>query len=192
MAWHDIWPKQRANATRRRRSPEDQAYGARVRANKTRAATKRSNERISAERTTVKREQRLRNKAVIAQNEATIADAISAEFRELKARRRKERDRRWSKRLQKAHDLSREAGDKAKRAWQLTLATPPWANRGAMLALHRRAKLLSEQTGTQHHVDHIVPILSPLVCGLHCEQNMCILPGPENTSKGNRHWPDMP
>lgn len=41
-------------------------------------------------------------------------------------------------------------------------------------------------------VDHIVPINSDLVCGLHCVDNFQMLTREENASKGNRHWPDMP
>lgn len=41
-------------------------------------------------------------------------------------------------------------------------------------------------------VDHIVPINSKLVCGLHCVDNFQMLTRSENASKGNRYWPDMP
>ena len=41
-------------------------------------------------------------------------------------------------------------------------------------------------------VDHIVPINSDLVCGLHCVDNFQMLTREENASKGNRYWPDMP
>lgn len=41
-------------------------------------------------------------------------------------------------------------------------------------------------------VDHIVPITSDLVCGLHCIDNFQMLTREENASKGNRYWPDMP
>lgn len=41
-------------------------------------------------------------------------------------------------------------------------------------------------------VDHIVPIKSDLVCGLHCLDNFQLLTRNQNASKGNRFWPDMP
>jgi len=71
-------------------------------------------------------------------------------------------------------------------------ATPAWANRKAMLAIYAEAVRLTELTGVEHHVDHIVPLQSPWVCGLHCEANLRIIPSYENQSKSNRWWPDMP
>jgi hypothetical protein len=41
-------------------------------------------------------------------------------------------------------------------------------------------------------VDHIIPINSPIVCGLHCLDNFQMLTRTENATKGNRLWPDMP
>lgn len=41
-------------------------------------------------------------------------------------------------------------------------------------------------------VDHIVPIKSDIVCGLHCIDNFQLMTREDNARKGNRFWPDMP
>jgi len=64
--------------------------------------------------------------------------------------------------------------------------TPAWANAAAMKRIYDRAALLNKE------VDHIVPLNSPIVCGLHCEDNMQVLTSLENSAKSNRWWPDMP
>lgn len=71
-------------------------------------------------------------------------------------------------------------------------ATPTWANKSAMKAFYETAQGLNMLLGEWHHVDHIVPLRSRLVCGLHVEHNMEVIPATENHLKNNRYWPDMP
>lgn len=71
-------------------------------------------------------------------------------------------------------------------------ATPRWANRFFMGEIYALCALRTTLTGVQHHVDHVVPIRSRYVCGLHCEQNMRVIPAALNRSKSNSEWPDMP
>jgi hypothetical protein len=71
-------------------------------------------------------------------------------------------------------------------------ATPAWANLEMMRLIYKMARELSEKLGVSYHVDHIVPLQSDLVCGLHCEANLQILTALENLKKHNRTWPDMP
>lgn len=71
-------------------------------------------------------------------------------------------------------------------------ATPAWASQGYITLWYKLAKMEEARTGKKCHVDHIVPLRSKLVCGLHCEDNMQILFAGPNITKGNRHWPDMP
>lgn len=80
----------------------------------------------------------------------------------------------------------------AERKARKLLATPAWVDFEAVKAFYELARRLTTDTGIPHHVDHIVPLKSKLVCGLHCEANLQAIPGAENMSKCNRSWPDMP
>lgn len=71
-------------------------------------------------------------------------------------------------------------------------ATPTWADIDRIREVYMAAQWLTSITGIVHHVDHIVPLTSDLVCGLHVENNLQVLPGPENLRKHNRAWHDMP
>ena len=71
-------------------------------------------------------------------------------------------------------------------------ATPSWANLAAIDVLYIEAKRREIETGVKWHVDHIVPLKSKLVCGLHVEANLAVLTASENIAKSNRYWPDMP
>lgn len=79
----------------------------------------------------------------------------------------------------------------ARRALKLQ-ATPRWVAEEEFLFVYAEAQRKSIETGTDHHVDHIVPLKSKIVCGLHVPWNLQVLIGSENLSKNNRHWPDMP
>ena len=65
-------------------------------------------------------------------------------------------------------------------------ATPAWFERELVRQVYARAADLGMQ------VDHIVPLNSDRVCGLHCHANLQLLEGNMNRSKSNRYWPDMP
>lgn len=86
--------------------------------------------------------------------------------------------------------IENEKGARRKRAKDQ--ATPVWANLQKMRAIYRAAQEASKKTGVVHHVDHIVPLTSQMVCGLHNEFNLRVIPGKENLRKHNREWPDMP
>ena len=72
------------------------------------------------------------------------------------------------------------------------VAKPAWANDFFIDEIYDLARIRTAVTGFAWHVDHIVPLKHPLVCGLHCEANLRVIPAFENRSKGNHYWPDMP
>lgn len=76
----------------------------------------------------------------------------------------------------------------AKRRALKRQAMPVWADAEKIARIYALASAL----GPEFEVDHIVPLNHPLVCGLHVEANLQVLLVPDNRSKGNRYWPDMP
>lgn len=75
---------------------------------------------------------------------------------------------------------------------QTQRATPAWAEQDAIRRLYQWARIKSAITGELWVVDHIVPKISPYVCGLHVIANLRVIHWRENTSKANLWWPDMP
>ena len=65
-------------------------------------------------------------------------------------------------------------------------AMPKWANEESIKAIYRQCAWVTRITGIPHHVDHYYPLKNPLVCGLHNEYNLRIIPAADNLSKGNR------
>lgn len=70
-------------------------------------------------------------------------------------------------------------------------ATPKWADNNAIKSIYEKARQLTEQTGILYHVDHIVPLKSKKVCGLHVHSNLEPIPATLNKVKSNLYWPDM-
>ena len=73
-------------------------------------------------------------------------------------------------------------------------ATPKWANKFIIEEAYdlARRRTLLKSGGHKWHVDHIVPLRSPFVCGLHVEHNLQVIPAITNQLKNNTVWPDMP
>ena len=69
---------------------------------------------------------------------------------------------------------------------RLKQATPSWSDRHEIKYIFK----LAEERNLV--VDHIVPLTSEYVCGLHTPDNLRCIPASLNCSKSNRYWPDMP
>jgi hypothetical protein len=68
-------------------------------------------------------------------------------------------------------------------------ATPGWVTaeeKLAMRKLYLHAMQLTKTTGERYVVDHIVPLLSSEVCGLHVPWNLRVITQEENLKKSNK------
>jgi hypothetical protein len=66
--------------------------------------------------------------------------------------------------------------------------TPKWdSDAHLILAKYQAAAMLTKQTGTPYHVDHIIPLQGKNVSGLHVFSNLRVIPAVENVKKSNKH-----
>jgi 5-methylcytosine-specific restriction endonuclease McrA len=68
-------------------------------------------------------------------------------------------------------------------------ATPKWLNAEQKLAIRKlylQAMELTRLTGERYVVDHIVPLISDEVCGLHVPWNLRVITQEENLRKSNK------
>jgi hypothetical protein len=69
-------------------------------------------------------------------------------------------------------------------------ATPPWLTRkqkSEIRQLYQIAITMTQTTGEQYVVDHIVPLRGEEVCGLHVPWNLRVITQEENLKKSNKH-----
>ena len=72
-------------------------------------------------------------------------------------------------------------------------ATPKWVGadqKKAIRQLYLEAQRLTKLTGVRYVVDHIYPLISDEVCGLHTLNNLRIMTQDENLKKSNK-MPDL-
>lgn len=68
-------------------------------------------------------------------------------------------------------------------------ATPSWLSicqKDEIINTYLQCKNITSSTGIPHHVDHIIPINSDIVCGLHVPWNLQIVTAEYNVRKSNR------
>jgi hypothetical protein len=69
------------------------------------------------------------------------------------------------------------------------VATPKWLTRrqkSEIRQLYQIAMTMTKTTGEQYVVDHIVPLRSEFVCGLHVPWNLRVITREENLAKSNQ------
>jgi hypothetical protein len=69
-------------------------------------------------------------------------------------------------------------------------ATPPWLTRkqkSEIRQLYQIAITMTQTTGEQYVVDHIVPLRGEEVCGLHVPWNLRVITQEQNLKKSNKH-----
>ena len=142
-----------------------------------------------------------KNKNRFAKN-ATKYLEYCKKYRDLNKEKEKERARKYREShknealeyRRKYREINREKLNlwDANRAAREKKATPKWANSFYIAEAYSLRIIREFMTNKKWHVDHIVPISSDIVCGLHVEQNLQVIPASLNQRKSNRYWPDMP
>jgi hypothetical protein len=106
------------------------------------------------------------------------------EYRLKNIDRDRETSRAWSR-----NNRGKRNAVAAERRAMLLCATPPWITesmREEIKNIYIKADIISKKTGIKHHVDHIMPLKSEKLCGLHVPWNLQILTAEENIKKSNR------
>lgn len=65
-------------------------------------------------------------------------------------------------------------------------AQPEWCDQDDMRIIYKQCRKKTKETGVPHEVDHIIPLQSDIVCGLHVPWNLQIITQDENRKKSNR------
>jgi hypothetical protein len=120
-----------------------------------------------------KNEWYLENHEKVKQAAATRPDHVKREYRNV-----------W-----KANNVLKIRADTKARRRKHREATPPWLSRRQkteIRQMYQAAITLTKTTGEQYVVDHIIPLRSDFVCGLHVPWNLRVITQGENLKKSNK------
>jgi len=108
--------------------------------------------------------------------------AIHRKNREKDLENHNARNREWNK-----NNKDKRSSYEGKRRATILQRTPKWDS-GAhlIIAKYQLAAMLSQASGIQHHVDHIIPLQGKKVSGLHTFANLRVIPGSDNSKKSNK------
>jgi len=79
----------------------------------------------------------------------------------------------------------KEKAKSAMRRKRVKQATPSWVTFNEIESFYLLSYQKEKETGEKWHVDHIVPLTNPIVCGLHVPWNLQVIPAKENLKKWN-------
>jgi hypothetical protein len=118
-------------------------------------------------------------------------------WHERNKQRHSEINRKWYEENREQHlennrKWARENSDKKQAAWAFRDrrsrdATPSWVNRKELKEFYTLALCFSKATGTKYEVDHIIPLINDLVCGLNVPDNLQVITAEENRRKSNKY-----
>ena len=100
----------------------------------------------------------------------------------------REEYRKRSKNYDISHKPERAAREAYRRAQKLK-ASPKWltqVHKDQIVALYKLREYLSVEKGIIYHVDHVMPLVSKDICGLHVPWNLQVIEAVNNLKKGNK------
>lgn len=110
--------------------------------------------------------------------------------------RHSELTRRWyeenkEQHLARTNQWAKDNADKKQAAWahrdkRAKQATPEWVDRSELKQFYHLAMNYSKASGVKHEVDHIVPLINDLVCGLNVPNNLQVITAEQNRRKSNK------
>lgn len=109
------------------------------------------------------------------------------EYARLNADKRKENSKRWTN----LNPHKRLAISSLRRATERQ-AVPPWLteeDRREIEKIYALSQWMTSAAGENFHVDHIYPLTSDFMCGLHVPSNLVVLSASDNARKSNTWWP---